>query len=273
MIGFVVPFRSKDSSSNWNLHVNLLYRTVKSICNQTDLRFFAFVVYTDMPERKVEHENVTYIRYPFPYLKAEEILDYESYGKLYYTPNDAQNAMDQGRKILYGCAQAKLQGCDYIMSVDADDLVSSRISEYVNKSLSSKAPGWYISKGYVLLEDKKLLYRQPGKMNEINGSTHIIYKDLIPSPDFASRKLMDFNFFSAHGWLRYRLLQYENINLFPLPFYAVLYSMNSGSWMYGRQKFENTGIRKIIKYVVRGCFSKRKIVHEFGYYRIEDSCK
>ncbi|HVZ96960.1 MAG TPA: hypothetical protein VG847_08805 [Chitinophagaceae bacterium] len=267
MIGFVVPFRSKASSNNWPLHSRLLHRTIQSICNQPDTRFRVIVVYTDLPENKTEHPNVIYLHFPFHFLKANEIGDYESFATKYYSPKDLENAMDQGRRILFGCKEAKRLGCNYIMSVDADDMVSNKIVGYINKLGESGIPGWYVKKGYVCIENKSIVYRQPDKMNLINGSTYIIHRNIIPDPDFNSDRLTDFNFFSAHGWLRARLSQ-NNIELLPLPFYAILYSLNSESWTYNSYNFENKGIRKILKRLLRGSFFTAGIFEEFGYYAV-----
>src|SRR5690606_4716603 len=128
-----------------------------------------------------------------------------------------------GKKITYGCKIAKEDGCDYIMSVDADDLISNQLLNYIEANNNNgKVPGWYIEKGYVVSEGGNWAIRQK-KMHLFNGSTHILRSDIINIPDFNSTEWHDFSLFTAHGWIKGRLKKYFNIEIEPIGFYAVVY--------------------------------------------------
>jgi len=273
MLGFVIPFRSKASSKNWKYHSALLIRTIKSICNQLHDNFKVIVVYSDYPEGKVTHKNLTYLHFPFPFLYAKDITDYKSFfkEKHNYTEEYAQYEMDQGRRILYGCQCAINQGCSYIMSVDADDLVSNKLTCFVNKNPVSTSPGWYANTGYIFLETHNIIYRYPKNLNEFCGSTNIVRSDLIPIPDFSSYNLLDFNFFSSHSYLKRRLIQFNNEILQPLPFRSVTYVINAGSWSDYENSYRGKGLKKWAKQLLYGVFYASKMKKEFNLTKIDSA--
>lgn len=270
MIAFVVPFRSKSSSGNWPYHCALLNRTIASITNQLDKEFKAIVVYTDYPENAIENKNVTWLHFPYPFLTTSEIDDYESYAKQYFAKEKfAEYAMDQARKSIYGSKYAKEAGCKYIMSVDADDLVSNEISGFVNSHDNKTNAGWFVNKGYVYLEGRNYVYRYPKNLNQFCGSTYIVRTDLVSVPDFESKNLLDYNFFSSHAWLKDRLKDYKNAVLHPLPFYAITYVLNTASWMDYGNKFQKKGIKKLAKLILYGQFIKSRLRSKFDIYKIQ----
>jgi hypothetical protein len=256
MMTFVVPFRSKASSNNWNYHSALLYRTIVSLLNQADRNFKVIVVYTDYPEQMIENENLIWLHFPFPFLKVRDITDYETYAKIYFSKEKfAEYAMDQARKSIYGSQLAKELGAKYIMSVDADDLVSNKIAKFVNK-------------GYVHLDGKNYVYRYPKNLNQFCGSSYIVRTDLVSIPDFKSKNLLDYNFFSSHAWLKDRLRDYKNAILEPLPFYAIIYILNTGSWMDYGKTFEGGIMKKWAKLFLYGQFIKNELKKEFKIQKI-----
>ena len=269
MIAFIVPFRSKASSQNWNFHSVLLNRTLKSISNQTNSNFKVIVVYNDFPENKFESDSITWLHFPFPFLKIKDITDYQSDAKRYFVKDQyAEFSMDQGRKSIFGADFARKAGYRYIMSVDADDLVSNKIAQFVDDKIESAPSGWYVNKGYVYLEGKNLLFRYPRHMNQFCGSSYIVREDLISIPSFDSRSMLDYSFFSGHAWLLNRLKENNNVLLQPLPFYGIIYILNSVSWMNSGASFLNKGLRKWAKILVYGQVNNDKIKKEFALFRI-----
>lgn len=268
MLTFVVPFRSKASSKDWNYHCALLNRTIRSILNQTVDNFKVIVVYTDFPEEKIENKNLIWLYFPFQFLTVHEIADYESYAKQYFAKEKyAEYAMDQARRSIYGSQLARELGSSYIMSVDADDLVSNKIAEFVEEHKNIKNSGWYVDRGYIYLDGKNYIYRYPKDINHFCGSTPIINTKLVPISDFKSTNLLDYNFFSSHAWLKYRLKDYYNSILEPLPFYAIVYVLNNQSWMNYGKSFEGNRIKKIAKLLLFGQFTTKKFIEEFTLTR------
>lgn len=269
MIAFVIPFRSKATSDNWPLHSSLLLRTLNSLLNQTDKNFLVILVYTDLPDFRLDHENLVWLQFPYDFLKVKDIDDYESYAKPYFsTEIFAEYGMDQARKSTYGCKLAKEMGSEYIMSVDADDLVSNKMAKFVNLNSSSSNPGWYVNKGYVFVEGTKYIYRYPKNLNSFCGSTYIVRADLVSIPDFKSRNLLDYNFFSGHVWLKERLKQYHNAVLLPFPLYAIIYILNSVSWGGTFFIYSKKGILKWVKIILYGQLLSKKIKNEFHLNKI-----
>lgn len=270
MIAFIVPFRSKTSSKNWDFHSSLLNRTLQSISNQTNSNFQIVVVYTDFPKNKFESKFVTWLHFPFPFLKVKDITDYESHAKQYFLKEQyAEFSMDQGRKSIFGAEYARKSGYRYIMSVDADDLVSNKIAQFVEDNQENSDAGWYVNKGYVYVENKNLLFRYPRNMNEFCGSSYIVRHDLISIPSFDSRNMLDYSFFSGHAWLLNRLRDYNNAVLQPLPFYGIIYILNSVSWMNSQESFLNKGLRKWAKMLLYGQVKYVRIKKEFTLFRIQ----
>ena len=270
MIAFVVPFRSKASSNNWAYHSALVNRTISSLCNQTDSNSKVIVVYTDYPDPMISHERLTYLHFPFPFLTASEITDAGTFFKKYnYTPEYLQTEMDQARRILFGCKTAIEEGVSYIMSVDADDLVSNKIAAFVNKNEATKPAGWYVNEGYSYIEGKNIVYRYRKNLYQFCGSTNIVRADLISIPDFSNKNLLDFNFFSSHSYLKTRLLQFHNVTVEPLPFKSVMYVFNSASWSNYGNKFRGSGLKKWAKIILLGQFISKRLKKEFSLTKID----
>jgi hypothetical protein len=269
MIAFVIPFRSKATSDNWSFHSALLNRTIQSMLNQSNSDFRVIVVYSDYPENKIDSKFVIWLHFPFPFLKVDDITDYESHGKRYLRTNrDIEFSMDQGRKSIFGSRHAKDLGCNYIMSVDADDLVSNKISQFVADNKETNCPGWYIDKGYVYDENKDQLFRYPRKFYDFCGSSYMIRTDLVSIPDFESKNLADYSFFSGHSWLIILLRDYKNVTIEPLPFYGAIYIINSVCWGNSGSLFLKNGLKKWAKILIYGQIIHDDLRREFALHKI-----
>ena len=147
MLGFIVPVKEKSKSPDWDKDNELLKNTLHSICNQENPSFKVFVVYTDMPYF-LKNDKVIYIKYPFPFVLAKDISDYESFLKKQFSDAMGQGVFDKGKRVLFASKFAKEYGCNFLMSVDSDDLVSNQLSGFVDQHQDEKY-GWYVNKGYI----------------------------------------------------------------------------------------------------------------------------
>jgi hypothetical protein len=264
-IAFIVPFRAKETSKNWTLHSNLLSRTLNSILAQTSNNFIIYVVYTDLPEALLENDGIIYLKLPFDKINLADIKFHKNLSNRHKF-----FVMDHGRRVMFGVKEAKANGAHFVMSVDADDLISNKIAAFISDQ-NCENPGWYCSKGYVFIENKGWLYKQNKNMNLINGSTHIINTKYITIPNFISKPFFihDYNLFSAHGWLKDRMKTAMNLTLNKLPFYGVFYSRNSGSHSKesdnGNDTYICTGLKKWVKLLLRSKKMNKHIVSEFSY--------
>ena len=220
MLAFVIPFKPKRNSPNWQLDSFYLHNTIQSILHQTSDNYHVFVIVHDMPEKPIEDSKVDYLKLPFKYTEFEEIEDRHAALKDsgYLTERDVEYLFDQGRKQMYGAQMAKDRNFEYIMCLDADDKVCNYLVEYINQHNEKETVGWYVDKGYYYLLQEKTYVRQPYSMNMICGSTHIIHRDLIPSSDCTGLLLATSNFFSDHGSLAARIKKEFRKELRPLPF-------------------------------------------------------
>lgn len=263
MLGFVVPFKAKSKSKNWEHDCKLLGQTLKSICNQQNNNFKVFVIYTDFPENIQDNEKVILVEFPFSFVTNEELLKAELESNPGSALKNDEKMFDLGKRILFGCLQAQKYGCQFIMSIDADDLISERISGFVNEN-STESIGWYVDKGYILNSGWSLILKVNKNMNYINGSTHIIHVDLLPEVDFGSKKSEEFSFFSAHGYLKERIRKSKNDTLKPLPFRALIYFVHESNWSGFAAIMKKHWIKTMIKYLLFGKLLSGSIKREFG---------
>ena len=68
MLGFVLPFKPKSQSKNWQKDCALLENTLRSILNQQSENYKIYVVFSDDPQLPITSEKVTFIKFPFPFL-------------------------------------------------------------------------------------------------------------------------------------------------------------------------------------------------------------
>ncbi len=270
LLGFVVPVKPRAVSVNWQYDCQLLERTLRSICAQTNDSFAVFVIYTDMPEIKYTNDHIHYLHFPYKNISSGELSDYDTYGNKYYDPDFASKIMDKIRKLSLGCQHAKEMQCKYIMAVDSDDLVSKDIVAYIDKQAEKGLPGWYINKGYIYKEGSRYLIHKNRNMHMLNGSTHIIREDLIRIPDFNSKAMQDYSFFESHGYLATRLKHQYNVIIEPLPFEGVIYVLHDQNWSDISEWFNINTLKRFVKQLLNLKFNSRLLKSEFGLMPLQN---
>jgi hypothetical protein len=271
MVGFVIPFKSKAKSKNWKMDCALLNRTLKSVVNQKDQEFKCYVVYSDLPDNPLEHQQISWVKFPFPFANKNEIADaekYNSFGKEKKEWEHLPFFYDQGRKSLYGTTQAKSDGCQYIMMLDADDLLSNKVTGYINEQDPATNCGFYMNKGYLYAENSSLLIKVPDQMNFMCGSVNIIRGDVIPDIDFSINTYENYSFFSAHSYVRTRIQYSHSETIKPLPFYGLVYVFHSTNEMASKADLKKTSLRNLAKRIIRGKLVTTAVRKEFGLYKL-----
>lgn len=130
MIYFGIPLRSKAVSNDWEKVSLYFNRTLWSVYNQTDPDFRVIVVCHDIPKLVHQYdERVEFIQVdaPIPANKDEMMLD-------------------KGYKVHTIAMRIREYGGGFTMMVDADDIQSNRIAEYVNAH--PEANGFVAHNGY-----------------------------------------------------------------------------------------------------------------------------
>jgi len=132
MLTFIVSMRARALSKNWAHHTSLLERTVDAILAQTHPDFEVVIVCHDVPGiRQAGHPKVHMLPVDIPIPQRT---------------NDDM-CVDKVLKLSKGLEWAIPRRSDYVMFVDADDLVSRRLSEFV--AAHDGENGWYFHSGYV----------------------------------------------------------------------------------------------------------------------------
>jgi len=253
MLAFIIPLKPKVNSRNWVLDSKYLYNTLQSILHQTIDDFHVFVITHDAPEQLIKSAKIDYLKFPFDYCEFNKIEDREDALKDsgYLKERDIEYLFDQGRKQMYGAKIAKEKGYEYIMSVDADDLISKKLAQYISQHKNGNQIGWFVNKGYYFISKEKIYLRQPYSMNILCGSTHIIHRNILPEIDFSAQRLGEINFFSNHGYLYTLVKKKFGKELRPLPFYAIIYVITNLNWSITTEKLRGKSFYFRIKYLVR----------------------
>lgn len=263
MMTFLVPLRSKKVANDWNRCCDLLTRTLKSITSQTSDDYHVVVVCHELPEKLFEHSKIAYHTVDF---------DPPVYTGVNYLTEGDPGEDDKARKLLAALELESVQSSEYVMPVDADDLVSSGIAQFIGESKSRDIPGWYLKKGYLYLEGKNYLFLNNENFNVRCGTCIIIQPKLLPY-------LVDTGVRKHFKHARIRLNKDQE--LLPFPFAAAIYSMANGQNLFmntnsvNKLKHRYDGlINKIIglinktrKYSIRFLFPG--IRKEFGLYKMK----
>ena len=130
MIYFGIPLRSKASSNNWEQICLSFNRTLWSVYNQTNPSFKIIVVCHEIPNLlKHYDERVEFIQVNIPF---PENLD--------------EQMCDKGYKVHTIGKRIREMGGGFTMIVDADDLYSNRIAQFVIDNPNQN--GWVMKTGY-----------------------------------------------------------------------------------------------------------------------------
>ena len=149
-----------EIATNWDYAVQLLERTLRSICRQSSTNYRVVVVANQDIEAVARHDAVDLLLVDFP--PPEEGL--------------VNRRADKARKLMRGFEHARTLGASHVMAVDADDCVSRRTAEVVESS--PQTAGWLLRKGYLWREGSRIAYLNRKNFNHSCGSSVIVRTDL-----------------------------------------------------------------------------------------------
>jgi hypothetical protein len=162
MVIFGIPLAARSLAGSWDRVTRQLSATVGSIYSQSDGRFRIVVAGSDEPRLTIAVDD----RYEFLPCAAEIPIDFP--GVL----------LDIARKRHLIAARAGVLGGGYLMFVDSDDLVNSRIVEYVNNNPHPN--GYRLERGFIFDAETGALacYPMPGfekwPLYRICGSSSVV---------------------------------------------------------------------------------------------------
>lgn len=140
MLAFVTSLRARALARDWKHHVWMLECTVRSMLAQANPDVMAVIACHDIPETLLaSHPQVHFLPVKFPPPER----------------NNDDMCVDKVLKLSVGADWAVAQGCDHVMFIDADDLVSNRIGALVAESRG--VPGWYSSSVFFYTHGGRLL--------------------------------------------------------------------------------------------------------------------
>lgn len=177
MLVFVVPIKSEQVSTNWNVFSVLVDRTLRSICNQTSDNFRVIAVCHEIPGVEFRHPNLEFLQVNFDPPTDEMISKTtpEDYDPKHY--RNAAKEADKARKITAGMKAAQEYTPDYIMVVDADDCIHNGLVAFTEQA-PDRAPGWFFKRGYIYNEGSQLIFLNKNTFNELCGTCLIVRSDL-----------------------------------------------------------------------------------------------
>lgn len=244
---------SKQVSNDWEMVSSLFNRTLWSCYNQTDPNFRIIVACHEKPiltkqyDERVEFIEISEKDCPIPHTQDEKMID-------------------KGYKTHVLALRLRELGAGYAMMVDADDLISCHIAEFVNKNPNEN--GFYVKTGYVYFVNDDYMKVLP-KFS--SGSACIVnYRiedlpDKMPKVMTCNRDSNEWIIRKSHGGV-VPACEAAGRPLKPLPFKAAVYVLGSGEnhSLYGKKTKYQTRLREIRELFERKHSIKGKLKREFS---------
>jgi glycosyltransferase involved in cell wall biosynthesis len=213
VLTFVIPLRHPQNAPDWPALKRRLAETMRSIAGQDDGRWRAIIVAnrgSDLP--------------PLPAKFELKQVDFPPNPMFEQGDNDREAfldscRLDKGRRVLAGILAA--DRASYVMVVDDDDFVSSRLTSFVAAHLGEN--GWYVRDGYLWGDGGKLVYEY-ADFSKFCGTSHIIRTSLYEAPARIAAMDPDYirKIFGSHVFIR-EYLEERGEPLKPLPFVGAVY--------------------------------------------------
>jgi hypothetical protein len=164
-IAFVIPIASARVIGDWNLGCKYLQQTLASIFNSTNGNFRVVVAGHEKPDFSLPVDpRFKFLSLSHP-ISKKELITYDD------------KVRDKLIKVDAAWNYAKeTWDPDYVMQVDWDDFISSRLVEWLIKSENN--PGYRITKGWRWPNKSRFLIHIMDKFDQLCGSSLIIRKDI-----------------------------------------------------------------------------------------------
>jgi hypothetical protein len=261
----IIPFRPKAESVNWKTESELLQKTINSVLLQTYKGVNVFVIYNEKPLIQTNDDRVEFIQFPYGHQSFDDMQNREDLLDKFKSKKMVVRRWDKARKLTYGCKLAKEKGYNYIMALDADDLLSKHFfASLVTNCKNGQCPGWYMHRGFIYKPGTSYLMLVPKLMRFLNGSTHVLRADLVPIPEFTSTDWLDYSLFTDHGWIKDRLKKYLDIDLLPINEPMLVYVVHASNISKVHTKEYGLSIKNIVKRILRGRLLTKKIRGDFN---------
>lgn len=251
---FIVPLKAKAISANWSVVCANLRATIKSVLNQTDSRFNIIVSGSDHPDLgDIDDNRLTVL-----------IDDYE------VPLSFLDKAMDKRAKKRAAASYIRSNtagGC-YVMLLDADDLISRNLVEYV--LADDNREGYLIEDGYLLFSKTNIVEKVSAFWSRC-GSCYICYFLADQLPKSPSDTDTFFEEYRNHR-LAASVAQSQGKFFVNIPFPAAIYRLETGENLSNhhpnRRIFSRHGFIRLARAVGRSLTSvktiQNNVAEEFG---------
>ncbi|NND16917.1 MAG: glycosyltransferase family 2 protein [Eudoraea sp.] len=271
MLVFIVPIKSAQVSTSWEVFSLLVARTMQSICQQTSDNFKVVAVCHEIPEIGFEHTALEFIQVDFDPPTDEAIRSQVSDDPKNY--RNAAKEADKAKKIIRGIEYAKKYHPSHFMVVDADDCISRELVSFVDDN-SKDSPGWYFKKGLIYNEGSNLIFLNKNTFNVLCGTCIIINATYV-------NELLSLK---PRPLFHHEITELSNgEKLAPLPFPGAVYSIGNtenycstpdavrkmNSYGVFKKDFYDNIVRKLSKYRVK--IVNRKLRETYGLNKLDFS--
>ncbi|WP_111641477.1 hypothetical protein [Marinimicrobium alkaliphilum] len=232
MITFIVPLIHPESARNWSDVLERLQETLSSIDNAC--RGHKGVGAVVVANKEAELDSV---EFPSTVSVARVSLGPPARSVFKGDTDEADRikmlSRDKGHKVATGVVWALDRGSEYVMNVDADDLVSRHIIDHVKANRGKN--GWYVDKGWMLPHRSKVallltdFYNWCGTFAVVKTSLFDINKKVEDIPDKKIREI-----YGHHRFLL-KVMREKGVPLEPFGFPVAAYIVDHGGGTYGRK--------------------------------------
>lgn len=218
MLYFAIPLRSKAASKEWADVEELFNFTLASLLNQVEDEYKVIVCCHDIPKLSKKNserkEKVEFLQVEYP------------------TPNSlSEQMMDKYYKKAFLMKRIREHGGGFVMFVDADDLISNKVSAFVKDN--KQEYGWIVDKGYIYDHNFKRIKEQ-NDFHKVCGTSCILRYDIIDLPEkvmfngYNTREYDEFIFSSPHDMMATEYENSKKVRVRTMPFRSVIYVINNG---------------------------------------------
>ena len=230
LLTFVLPLVPPHAAKNWNDVLNRLNETARSIENihrdHKDVSAILVVNKEACLRPLPECFEVLRVDLPPPQMSVYR-------GECNELERAEAVKWDKGYKVAHGMIHGKRQGSQFLMGVDADDLLSNEIPNIIQQDCS--ANGWYINMGWLLPLGSRWGIALPDFHNWC-GTHAIVRSDLLPLEE--SVDSMDPAIIKGLYGHHRELIPYlseADTGLKPINFNAAIYRVNHSEGNYRRR--------------------------------------
>lgn len=217
------------------------------------------MVCNEKPELTSHFQNVEYLIVNFPV--PENTFD--------------SKMNDKHRKICAGLLRAQELNATHVLITDADDCVSNRLVECVDRYPDSN--GWYIKRGYVYREGTNYVFLNRHTFYQWTGTANIVRIDLLNLVDSTEANDRNYTVLNIPHPKMPKVMAARGTPLQPLPFPGAVYVIGHSENLHNDMTGTNQPLTPsklietsapLFKRMILNYRLKITIQHEFNLYKL-----